>query len=55
MKELMTDELLAINGGTVMTPSLINALVRGMNTFLDMGRSLGSAIKRALTGSSCPV
>jgi len=54
MKELNKQQLLKINGGSV-TPALINALVRGMTTVLELGRSFGSAIRRALGGRACPI
>lgn len=43
-------ELLQINGGSA---SLITAIVRGINAVLDLGRSLGTALRRILTGSLC--
>ena len=45
-------ELLNIKAGNV-TASYITALVRGINSLLDLGRSLGTAIRRAFTGLSC--
>ena len=49
MKE---QELKQIVGGNA---SYINALVRGVNSILDIGRSLGSAIRRLVNGSLCPL
>lgn len=46
------EELLNIKAGNV-TASYITALVRGINSLLDLGRSLGTALRRALTGLSC--
>ena len=45
-------ELKQIVGGSA---SYINALVRGVNAILDVGRSLGSAIRRLIDGSLCPL
>ena len=55
MKEMNSEELLAINGGVNITGTLINGLIKGMNTVLDIGRSIGTAIRRAITGNICPV
>jgi len=54
MKELNQKQLVKIKGGNV-TPALLNALVRSATTVLDLGRSLGSAIRRAVNGRPCPV
>lgn len=43
---LEKEELLQIVGGINITGTLINALYKGINTIMDIGRSLGSAIRR---------
>lgn len=50
--KLTKEELLQIKGGEL-TSQLINSISRGITTFLDLGRALGSAIRRAVTGKSC--
>lgn len=52
MKELTKQELLEISGGAI-SASLITALVRGVNALLELGRSLGTAIRRIQTGNFC--
>ena len=52
---LEKQELLQIVGGISITGSLISAIHRGISTIMDVGRSLGSAIRRAISGSMCPV
>lgn len=52
---LEKQELLQIVGGFSLNGTLINALIRGVNSFMDVGRSLGSAIRRAIGGSICPI
>lgn len=47
-------ELLKINGGTI-TATLVNALARGITTIMDLGRSLGSAIRRIASKKICPL
>lgn len=46
------EELLNIYGGAI-SGTLINALVRAINAVLEVGRSLGSAVRRISSGSSC--
>ena len=55
MQELTKEELIYIYGGLSISGSLINALVKGLNTFLDLGRSLGTAIRRIVTSFVCPL
>lgn len=52
MKQLNKQELLQISGGAI-SGSLINAFIRGINTILDLGRSLGTAIRRIQKGQFC--
>lgn len=44
-------ELLEITGGS--SASYITALVRGINSLLELGRSLGTALRRVFTGTVC--
>lgn len=54
--ELTKYELLDINGGGFqITATFLNALARGINTILDLGRSLGTVIRRVNGGNICPV
>ncbi len=55
MKELEKDELLEINGGASISATLINALSRAVSLITDLGRSLGSAIRRTMSGAYCKV
>lgn len=52
MRTLNNQELLEISGGAI-SGTLINALVRGISTILDLGRSLGTAIRRIQTKQFC--
>lgn len=49
---LKEDELKQIMGGAI-TASWISALARGINSIMDLGRSLGSAIRRIQSGKLC--
>jgi len=53
---LNKEELLQINGGGVaITATLINALARGITTILNLGKTIGSAIRMGTSGKVCPV
>ena len=49
---LNKEELFKVVGGEI-NSSLINAVTRGVSTFLELGRSIGSAIRRAVSGKTC--
>lgn len=54
MKEITKEELMEIKGGTnYLSGSFISSLVRAGNTLLDMGRSLGTSIRRIFSGNVC--
>ena len=56
MKELNNKELMNIDGGANwLTASFFNAAARTIETVMDVGRSLGSAIRRAFSGKICSV
>lgn len=56
MRVLTNKELLEIDGGSNwVTAAFFNAAARGMSTLVDLGRSLGTAIRRAINGSICPL
>lgn len=52
LKELQKEELLQVQGGAI-TGTYINALVKGIESLLELGRSLGTAIHRWMSGSVC--
>lgn len=47
-----SEQLKQIEGGAI-AASYITALVRGVNTIIELGRSLGTAIRRIQTGKLC--
>ncbi len=49
------NDLLNIVGGVSITGTLLNALYKGINAIMDVGRSLGSALRRLSDGKMCPV
>lgn len=46
------EELKNINGGGL-TGTMLSAILRGINSIADLGRSLGTAIRRIQTGRLC--
>lgn len=55
MIELRKEELLSVNGGATINASLLNAASRAITLIINMGRSLGSAIRRTFGGALCKV
>ena len=54
MNELNKKELMEVKGGTSnITGAFITSLVRAGDTLLELGRSLGSAIRRIYDGNIC--
>jgi len=51
MKE---EELRNIKGGSI-TATFVSAISRGVNTLYNVGRALGSAIRRTKDGRMCPL
>lgn len=49
------DELLAIYGGINLSSSFLNAISNAAKIILEIGRSVGSAIRRSISGKTCPV
>lgn len=47
------EELKQIVGGAGITAAFLAAVIRGINSIADLGRSLGSAIRRIQTGRFC--
>ena len=55
MVEVKYNELERIEGGFTFSGNLINSLVSGIKVFIDLGRSLGTAIRRGSSGKLCPI
>ncbi len=53
--KLTKKETKIVQGGAGITGTLINSLIKGFNTFLDIGRYFGSSIRRLIGGRSCPL
>lgn len=55
MKEIKSDNLVKITGGTTLTATVINALVNVIKVLKDAGYSLGSGIRRISENNICPL
>ena len=56
MIELKREELLNISGGASLTSAAwLNAAARAVTTLIDLGRSLGTAIRRSISGKVCKI
>ena len=55
MKEINKEEMLKVIGGAGFKASFLSSIVRGVNSFLDVGRSIGSAIRRLSEKKVCPL
>ena len=55
MKKLTREEQLNIIGGINITGVLIGHLVRGASIVLDLGRSVGTAIRRITSNKLCSI
>jgi len=53
MKKINSEELIKIYGGFSITGSMLSSIVKGVNAMLELGRSLGSAIRRGFEKSLC--
>ncbi len=54
MINLNKDDLVLVEGGSI-SGTVINAFCRGITTLLDLGRSLGNAIRRIGSNNICPL
>jgi len=55
MTEILENEYELIDGGLSVTPTLINAFTSGIRILLELGRSVGSAIRRGSNGTLCKI
>lgn len=53
--QLSEKELLSVVGGISITGTFINAIAKGINAIIDLGRSFGTAIRRVSANNLCPL
>ena len=50
---MKTEELVNVKGGASVNTSIINSTVKAFSTALEFGRTVGSAIRRLISGTKC--
>ena len=55
MKKLNKNELYQVKGGIKISGTLVNSVARLVNSLLEAGRSLGSGLRRLISGRLCPI
>lgn len=55
MEILNDSKMIVIEGGAAISGALINSFSRAINVVLDLGRAIGSAIRRVAAGSYCKI
>ena len=50
---MTNEELCKVYGGLSLTTSLLNTIARFISTSLELGRSLGTSIRRAIDKKKC--
>ena len=53
MKKLTKEEMVNLSGGATITGAFLSSLIKGIDIILELGRSLGSAIRRGSGGKLC--
>lgn len=53
MNYLKDNEMIIIEGGAGISGTLINSFSRAITVIMDLGRAIGSAIRRISAGSYC--
>lgn len=53
MKKINKNELYTIIGGATLTGTMLSAITKGVSTIYNIGRALGSALRRAISGKYC--
>lgn len=53
--KLTNKELKMIVGGATISGTLINSIIKGVNSILDIGRYFGSSIRRLVGKNACPL
>lgn len=46
------EELKKINGGSI-SPTLLNAIIRGASLLFELGKSIGSSLRRVRNSNYC--
>lgn len=55
MNRMSNAELIQVVGGFNFTGAVMASIVKGLNTLLDLGRSLGTSFRRVSNNKLCPI
>ncbi len=56
MRKMTTEELRKVEGGSItFNATYLNAIYKISSLLFEIGKELGSSIRRFATGSTCPV
>lgn len=55
MSEIKKEQLKKIEGGFDLNGTMLNYMVKGVEAIFDIGRSIGTAIRRTISGNICPL
>lgn len=55
MIKLTNKEMMNLYGGANITGAFLSSIIKGINVILELGRSLGSAIRRGSGGKLCSI
>lgn len=55
MRKISIEEMQKINGGFNLSAAMFQQILKFANMFFEIGKALGSALKRSQTGTTCPV
>ena len=50
---MSNEELVKIYGGTLVNATILNTIIKFVSTSFEIGRALGSSIRRSLEGNKC--
>ena len=50
---MTSEELYCLKGGTTLSTTVLNTIIRLLTTSLELGRSLGTTIRRAIDKKKC--
>ena len=52
MRQLEKEDLMYIKGGAI-SGAILTSIIRGINSLYEIGRSLGSSVRRLFTRNFC--
>ena len=55
MREIKKEEMMRVEGGTSFSASMLNAIYKTFELIYSIGESLGSYIRRTVSGKMCDI